>query len=337
MKIRKVAVVILIALSCYGCSKKAEMENIIDFNVEDVQYLSVMVSTPEESESLSVSNQDGILKFIDLLQSIEVQKELNQSVQEITSYYDYTITLADENSFRLIDYQDKMKIIDTKGNTTWYDISTNTWDGLTVLWKAYYTEPSEIITPTVNYSELLLKKPVIYLYPLEATEISVKLDFKGKLSYTYPTYQNEWRVLANPEGTIQNLEDGKTYSYLFWEGVSDVEYDMSKGFVVKGSETTEFLEEKLSYLGLTSKEYNDFIVYWAPSMSENKYNLITFQGTSYTDCAKLTICPEPDSILRVFMVYQPLEEYIELPEQELTQWERNGFSVVEWGGSELYR
>ncbi|MBU3143847.1 hypothetical protein [Clostridium sp. CF012] len=49
---------------------------------------------------------------------------------------------------------------------------------------------------------------------------------------------------------------------------------MAKGFVVKGSETEKFLQEKLEYLGLTPKEYNEFIVYWLPVMKENKYNLL---------------------------------------------------------------
>lgn len=44
---------------------------------------------------------------------------------------------------------------------------------------------------------------------------------------------------------------------------------------------------------------------------------------------------EPDIILKVLMQFKPLEEYIEIPEQELTTPERNGFVVVEWGGTEI--
>jgi len=140
-------------------------------------------------------------------------------------------------------------------------------------------------------------------------------------------------VLAESDGTLHSLTEDQSYSYLFWEALLDTNFDMSRGFVVKGSDTTEFLEEKLAYLGLTSKEYNEFIVYWAPRMSENPYNLITFVQTDYTDAAKLSVTPEPDSMLRVFMAYQPLEEYIEVPEQKLTPWSREGFAVVEWGGT----
>lgn len=335
--IRIIALFLIIALTFCGCSKKEGIEKIIDFTSDDISYISVMISTPEESGGISISDQEGIDEAIDLLKTIKLQKKLDDTESGEPTYYDYTIYFSNEKSFRIIDYQDKVKIIDAKGNESWYEITANTWERLTTIWKKYYVEPTGSVIQNQNVGEILCKKPVIYLYPTKATEVFVKLELGGTLTYTYPQYQNGWQVLANKDGTLKNIRDGKTYSYLFWEGLSDATFDMSKGFVVKGEDTTMFLEEKLSYLGLTNKEYNDFIVYWAPKMSENHYNLITFQGTAYTDSAKLSITPEPDSIQRVFMVYQPLENYIDIPEQELDQWERTGFSVIEWGGAEVYK
>lgn len=179
------------------------------------------------------------------------------------------------------------------------------------------------------------KKPVIYLYPKSEQTVSVKLDYKGKLTCTYPNYKDGWKVVAHPDGKLINTSDNKEYSYLYWEGVSNHKWDMSKGFVVKGSDTQNFLQEKLQYLGLTPKEYNEFIVYWLPIMQNNKYNLITFAGEEYNNLAQLKITPKPDSILRVMMIFKPLDKSVQIEEQKLTPFERKGFAVVEWGGTEI--
>ena len=176
-------------------------------------------------------------------------------------------------------------------------------------------------------------KPVIYLYPEEETEVTVRLDYDGTLTCTYPAYEDGWTVTAAPGGTLTD-ESGQTYSYLYWEGVTRTEYDFSRGFCVPGADTA-FLEESLEKLGLTRREANEFIVYWLPRMEANPYNLIAFQAEDYTNHARLTVTPEPDSLLRVFMAWKPLEAPADLPAQELPAFKRTGFTVVEWGGAEL--
>ncbi len=178
-------------------------------------------------------------------------------------------------------------------------------------------------------------KPVIYLYPKKETDVNVTIDLDGALTCTYPKYKNGWNVTAKPDGTLINKDDTREYSYLYWEGIGETKWDMSKGFVVKGNKTIEFLQEKLEYLGLTAKELNEFIVYWLPQMHNNKYNLITFQTDVYEQSAKLNISPKPDSMLRIFMVFKGLDEFVNIEEQELSLFERNGFTVVEWGGIEI--
>jgi len=177
-------------------------------------------------------------------------------------------------------------------------------------------------------------KPVIYLYPEEETEVTVTLDFDGALTCTYPEYNNGWRVTASPDGTLRD-ESGTEYNYLYWEGVSDIDFDFSKGFCVKGEDTATFLEKALSMLGLTRREANEFIVYWLPLMENNPYNLISFQGSTYTDAAALNVTPEPDTVLRVYMAWKALDAPVEIEPQELISPERVGFTVVEWGGSEV--
>ena len=179
-----------------------------------------------------------------------------------------------------------------------------------------------------------VRKHVVYLYPEETTEVTVRLDFKGRLTTTYPKYENGWKVTAEPDGTLTDA-DGKTYKYLHWEGESDVDYDLTEGFCVKGSETAEFLESALPQLGLTRAEANEFIVYWLPYMENNAYNIISFQNEVYTENAKLLIKPQPDTVIRVFMTWRACRKAVEIPEQKLTAPERTGFTVVEWGGCEV--
>lgn len=180
----------------------------------------------------------------------------------------------------------------------------------------------------------VLAKPVIYLYPEEETVISVTLD-GVELGTTYPEYGEGWQVLARPDGTLTNLKDRQEYSYLFWDGQADVEFDFSKGFCVAGEDTARFLRQTLETMGLTTRELNECIVYWLPMMEGNAYNFISFQKEAYTQTARLDISPEPDSLLRVFMAWQALEEPVDIQPQQLEGVVREGFTVVEWGGAQV--
>jgi len=177
-------------------------------------------------------------------------------------------------------------------------------------------------------------KPVIYLYPTEKTEVTVTLDYDGRLTSAYPAYNNGWKVTAYPDGTLVD-DNGREYYCLFWEGVSSTRYSFDTGFCVKGTDTRAFLEETLAKLGLTEKEANEFIIFWLPQMEQNKYNIISFQQKAYTDSAVLNIDPAPDSILRVFMTYKASDKPAELPPQQFESFVREGFTVIEWGGRQV--
>ena len=179
-------------------------------------------------------------------------------------------------------------------------------------------------------------KPIIYLYPDTEMECSVKLTLNGQLTCTYPIHgANGWQnFTAYPDGTLI-FPDGKAYYALYWEGVQNTQWDFSKGWCVPGEDTAAFLDCALEQLGLNRREANEFIVYWLPLMQENPYNVISFQTTAYTDTAVLEITPAPDSVLRVFMAYYPVETPIDIQPQALEGFVRQGFTVVEWGGSRV--
>ena len=111
---------------------------------------------------------------------------------------------------------------------------------------------------------------------------------------------------------------------------------MNEGFCIKGKDIIKFLEEKLEILGLNERETEEFIIYWLPKMENNNYNYIRFETREEIDSyMPLSVTPSPDTMIRVFMEYKPLNEKIDVKEQILEKVERNGFTVVEWGGSDI--
>lgn len=185
----------------------------------------------------------------------------------------------------------------------------------------------------VHCNQYVTYKPLIYLYPTKEMDVKVELGYKNLLTVTYPKYNNGWNVHVYPNGDIKDI-NGKTYYGLYWEALNFIDSDFENGFVVKKEDSVSFLEEKLEILGLNEREANEFIIYWLPKLEENEYNLIRFETMeAINEQMPLYITPEPDTIIRVLMEYKPLNEKIEIPLQQLTKTSRNGFVVVEWGGS----
>jgi hypothetical protein len=182
-------------------------------------------------------------------------------------------------------------------------------------------------------------KPVIYLYPAEETPVQIKLDVKGKLGFTWPIYGDEWTVLAYPNGKIQ--DEGTMYNYLFWDGkmqANKLNYNQAKGSVVQKSKLVDFLSTALNKLGFTSSEEQDFLTYWVPKMMENEFNYVHFLiNDDYEQIAGVNVNPKPDNMLRVYMIWHGTkdEKSVNCTSQEFKSIKRDGFTYVEWGGSEM--
>ncbi len=181
------------------------------------------------------------------------------------------------------------------------------------------------------------EKPVLYVYPEKNnTEVQLSLDYDGSLTTVYPAFTKEncWEFTADKDGTI-TMSD-REYNYLFWEGEDSRETKIDTGYCVAKEDLVPFLEKELSELGLNDKEMDDFITYWLPRLSQNKYNLISFDSREYVDVAKLQIKPAPDTLIRVFMTYKGVDKQTDIaaPDNARTP-ERKGFTIVEWGGSQI--
>ena len=110
------------------------------------------------------------------------------------------------------------------------------------------------------------------------------------------------------------------------------------GSYVRQAETVSFLEKQLTAIGLNASEQNDFITYWAPRMMTYEVCKVHFLvGDAYDVVSTMTVEPQPDTQLRVFMVFEGMKEgnLTPLKAQEFPSFKREGFTLIEWGGTEL--
>ena len=166
----------------------------------------------------------------------------------------------------------------------------------------------------------------------------IKINFSGEfhlkfmLTTTYPKYKSSWEVTAYPDGSLYDKEN-KYYYALYWEELKNHDISFKEGFYVERENAIEFLEEKLSLIGLNPKERNEFIMYWLPILEKNDKNLIYFELTEERNKnSEIIITPKPDSMLRMAMHVKKVDEKINIKEQKLNRFNRTGFSAIEWGG-----
>lgn len=212
-------------------------------------------------------------------------------------------------------------------------------DTLNLMKPVTVRKPVDLAPQQVPMKGVMARKPVIYLYPQQTTEVELLVNFDGKLTFTYPEYNGGWNVTAQPNGKLIDKTDNSEHNYLFWEGEKypTVKAEtLKKGFIVEGKDATVFLKSILPKLGLQPNEYNDFIVYWAPLLTQNKWNFVHFvAGGDYDTISTNTVKPTPDTNIRVFMYYKALDKAITVTPQEFETPKRKGFTLVEWGGAEL--
>ena len=289
------------------------------------------------------SNDELYSKWYSHLLSGIINHHLGGEITEISLSQDTSELI---NGKIVIDYNYKIVITSTNKYSIKFDIEYEK-RGIDIE-KSYSFEKiskTKIIDPSDpsyydNYTDTT-GKPIIYIYPTQVQNVSVKLGNPELLTCSYPQYEDGWNILAKPNGDLVDLKNNMNLYALYWEGTANKVYDYSntsklEGFVVKGEDTIRFLEEKLSILGLNEKEREEFIIYWLPQMEDNKYNYIRFETIEEIEKEMpLQIEPKPDTTIRVLMDWKKLDEVIEVKEQELIPVERSGYTVVEWGASVL--
>lgn len=186
---------------------------------------------------------------------------------------------------------------------------------------------------------VMVRKPVIYLYPQKELTANISIDTKGELLFTYPTYKNGWKVQAQPNGEL--TVDGKQFNYLFWDAQMDLNVDPTiNSAVIKKGDSQNYIEKVLTEYGLSSTEQADFITYWVPEILQAKTDNIHIQFLFNEECngfADLTVTPQPDEIGRIYILWSPTESGVRSNTsfKRLPSLKRKGFTVVEWGGAQI--
>lgn len=197
--------------------------------------------------------------------------------------------------------------------------------------KFYYSTPVTRPDYPVN-----VKKPVIYCYYDDSIHVNMVVESKAELAFVYPEMNltNGWEF----DLVRNSIElEGQKYPYLFWEGgLTNKIENVTSGFMIKTDTVVSFLENSLSRVGFNATESADFITFWAPILSKKEEVFITFlQNKEYANqIADLKISPSPETLIRLFMVYD-FDYDGDFITQKLVDYDRKGFTVLDWGGGEL--
>ncbi len=201
----------------------------------------------------------------------------------------------------------------------------------------------EVYLKSIN-EILIVDKPVIYMYSDQPLNATVELQTEMSLTFTYPILSatNKWEVEIQAEGLF--TANGQSFPYLFWEAeTTDLTYNKNEGQlagdIVRTDTIISYLENTLQAYGLNSTEQTDFITYWGPRMVQYNYVVTQFNVDDWVEeMAALTVSPAPDAKRRLFMLFTGFENqpFIEvLPQPVVSPFERTGFTLLEWGGTEV--
>ncbi len=185
---------------------------------------------------------------------------------------------------------------------------------------------------------LVLRKPVLYLYPAERQRVRVTLDIDGELSAQYPRLRDgAWEMIASPDGSLLEPATGRRYGYLFWEArcTRPLDIDLEQAHTVHREDAPSFLERVADRFALNHRERTDFVTYWLPALEHNGVSVVQLLDNDAATGAHLAIVPEPDTLIRLFMVFRAAHDHEVTGDPDLPQRTRRGFTAVEWGGSNL--
>ncbi|MFW5785270.1 MAG: carboxypeptidase-like regulatory domain-containing protein, partial [Chitinispirillaceae bacterium] len=192
---------------------------------------------------------------------------------------------------------------------------------------------SEVNTAENEYHDIIFLEPMqadapnIYLYPEATSEISLSLSFPngGNVFLSEPEYGHGWTVTVDTSGFIED-----TVPYLFYEAMVNGPFTTDKGWIIDESNLTEELELLLQSRGFKGREIVDFLQFWIPVLDDAAPYFAVYPQDAES-LIEHHVTPEPESILRELWIIRSLDAPISISEPDPIKFERNGFTLVEWG------
>lgn len=157
----------------------------------------------------------------------------------------------------------------------------------------------------------------------------------------------QWDFTFKDYMNLYNKNLMKSFSYIFWEAdiVSleatsyfDKMLMKNEYFCFNKEEILDKLDTILTKMGMTINERNDMITYWIQKLTLKNYTLLYFMDTdAYNKIAKLEITPEPKQLVRIFMLFKPIEYSVPSKAEisDLKQINRESNIVLEWGAMHI--
>jgi hypothetical protein len=189
---------------------------------------------------------------------------------------------------------------------------------------------SNYTVDTLELAEMVVWKPAIYIYPEVAGVFDVHLVLNNGtvLIESVPEYGSGWSVYVETSGRIE-----RRYDYLFYEAGLGFRPGLSEGWCVGREDLAADLPPLLHSLGLNEQEVGDFMAYWSGMLADHPYYYIyPVSGTGLDQFVGLRVTPRPDAVLRVWFFFEGASCPGSLPEPRLSEFQRDGATVVEWGG-----
>ena len=149
--------------------------------------------------------------------------------------------------------------------------------------------------------------------------ILAALILVGAILYIAPRYNSQVIFNMNIDNSSKLMND----SYSVYITNDD---DFGNVYYFKGTDYLK-LNEKINATHGFSVSAFTFV---ADNKSRNNLGIVS--TSNLNSIAPLSISPKPDTIIRVTLYFEALDNKISLPQPKIMPIKRQGFTVVEWGG-----